>query len=155
MNAVLRRKVNIIKKYRNTKQNSFSNVKRISTYIIHVEYFLYYLAKPWVLLGEKIECAGSEIHQNVIASIHSCASICSHLATMFTYGANSEGCTDQGCLCKCETSAGYEGTCKTKSNTKHNLYRFTIGGKTPTFMNEHYKRRFIQMIAYLVIIWPC
>ena len=103
--------------------------------------FFIILAEPWVLFGEGIECTGSEIYQDFIASIHSCASICSSLATMFIYGTNSETCNDEGCKCWCETSARYGGNCETKSNTKFNLYRFTSGGKTPTFMNEHYKRR--------------
>ena len=100
-------------------QEHWTYLQDIFSYIVTI-----ILAVSWALFGKKIECTGTEIYQDIVSSIENCAGICSRLATMFLYGTNSETCTDEGCKCWCETSAGYEGTCTTKSNSNFNLYRF-------------------------------
>ena len=95
-----------------------------------------------------MECTGTEIYQDIISSIENCAGICSRLATMFLYGTNSETCTDEGCKCWCETSAEYEGTCTTKSNTNFNLYRFTGDGMLSLVYKRSTKNRICKIRVY-------
>ena len=107
------------------------------------------LAVSWALFGKKIECTGTEIYHDIVSSIENCAGVCSRLATMFLYGTNSETCTDEGCKCWCETSAGYEGTCTTKSNTNFNLYRFTGDGMLSLVYKRSTKNRKIRVYKYV------
>ena len=114
----------------NDELNSYTYFDKMPITLDHcvVKRSLYVLAEPWILFGEEIECTGTKIDQGWISSRHSCAAICSSLATMSIYGINAEVCNDEGCKCWCETAAGYGGTCTTKANAKFNLYRFTNSG---------------------------
>ena len=78
------------------------------------------------MVGEKQECAGTEISKGNKGSIDDCAKACNGVASMFALGTNDFGvirCYSDGCTCLCETGAADNGTCESVSHKGYHLYR--------------------------------
>ena len=87
------------------------------------EWNLYLSVSDWALAMEKKECDGSEIKKGKYSNIDSCANECRGLASMFIFERNDDGVNGLF-QCYCETSANYDGTCKTKGVGDYNLYKY-------------------------------
>ena len=86
----------------------------------------------FALVGEKIECTGSEEWGDPQPTAEACAIACEAKGvSMFIYGTNdfatkeSENrCNEDGCSCYCEKSAASDGTCTTTDHLGYRLFKF-------------------------------
>ena len=85
------------------------------------------VAKRGVLVGSRMECAGSEEGFEA-SSIDDCANKCEGIAEMFAFGTDDFGtsrCSDNGlCKCFCETSSSYDATCQQSSHNGYRLFKY-------------------------------
>ena len=83
----------------------------------------------WNLVGQKLDCDGSEEAIGRLTEIGDCASACIGISSMFIFGTNDFGtnrCYDDGCECFCETSASPIGSCNTISHEGYRLYKYQL-----------------------------
>ena len=97
-----------------------------------------------MLVSEKRECGGSEIHAGTLATVDKCANSCNGKSSMFAFGTNDYGtvrCGETGCSCYCETAASSEGTCSENSHPGFRLYKYkTTGNIHTSFLCILYKK---------------
>ena len=96
---------------------------------------IYFLILAWLLVSEKRECGGSEIHAGALATVDKCANSCNGKSSMFAFGTNDYGtvrCGETGCSCYCETAASSEGTCSEGFHLGFRLYKYKTTGNIHT-----------------------
>ena len=81
----------------------------------------------WLLVGVKMECAGSGKSIWGQADVSECAGKCKGIASMFTFGTNDYGtprCGNSGCDCYCMLDATSTGSCDQNNHAGYRLYRY-------------------------------
>ena len=105
------------------------------------------------MVSEKKECDGSETRKGKFPSVDDCASQCKEEATMFIFGTNDYGnnrCNDDGCECRCETSATEEGTCNSINHNGYRLYKYGITNSKGYFHVLH-KQDLLRDLTFSII----
>ena len=101
---------------------------------------LLFVILEWFLVGDRMECDGSNNALGSIPTIEECASNCNGQASMFAYGTNDYGtsrCDSGGCKCLCETAASTEGTCTEINHNGYRLYKYKSAGNIMFIVNFH------------------
>ena len=95
----------------------------------------------WSLVGERQECADTELFKGGMDSVGECAEACKGVAQMFIFGTNDFGnarCYTDGCNCICETSADDDGTCDIVQHDGYRLYKFIQPSKYSFWIKLHH-----------------